>query len=89
VQAVSRLKTFVNQCAEVSQITYLPKSCDYEFVGSFAGSGLRAIPYYTGVVGTVDTCRAKAEASGHGVFGLQYGGQSFTGNLNAAFGKYG
>ena len=36
VQAVSRLRTIVKERAEVTQITSLPKSGDYEFVGCFA-----------------------------------------------------
>lgn len=89
VQAVSRLRTVVKQRAEVAEITSLPKSGDYEFVGCFADRGERAIPNYTGDVRTADACRAKAEASGHDVFGLQYGGQCFTAKLDTAFDKYG
>lgn len=70
-------------------ITTLPRSGDFEFVGCFADKPERAIPNYTGDVRSADACRAKAEAAGHDVFGLQYGGQCFTGKLDTQFNKYG
>ena len=89
VQAVSRLRTVVRERAEVAEITSLPRSGDFEFVGCFADRGARAIPTYNGDVRTADACRAKAEANKHDVFGLQYGGQCFTGKLDTVFDKYG
>ncbi len=89
VQAVSRLRTVVKKRAEVAEITSLPKVAHYEFVGCFADRGARAIPNFAGNVKTADECRVKAHALDHDVFGLQYGGQCFTGKLDTAFDKYG
>ena len=75
--------------AEVAQITSLPKSGDYEFMGCFADTENRAIPNLTGWVKNADECRAKAEANKHDVFGLQYRGQCWTGKKDTAFDKYG
>jgi hypothetical protein len=52
---------------------------NFEFVGCFADVGERAIPKYNGWVKNADECRAKAEANKHDVFGLQYGGECWTG----------
>jgi len=52
---------------------------DYEFVGCFADKGERAIPNFAGVVKSADACREKAEAKGHAIFGLQWGGECWTG----------
>ena len=47
VQAVSRLRTVVNQLAEVAQITSLPMLDDYEFVGCYGDwDPGRAIPNF-------------------------------------------
>ncbi len=70
-------------------IPSLPKSGDYEFVGCYTDKSQRAIPNYAGDVSSADACRIKAQASGHDVFGLQYGGQCFTGNSDTQFDKYG
>lgn len=86
VQAITRQKLIRSQ---VGEITSLPKSGNYEFVGCWADRGERAIPNYTGDVSSADACRARAEAAGHDVFGLQYGGQCFTGKLDTQFNKYG
>ena len=63
---------------------------DFEFVGCFADvGGDRAIPKLNGSVKTVAACRAIAEANKHDIFGLQYGGQCWTGKSDIAFDRYG
>ena len=57
----------------------------YSYIGCYGDSSTRAIPTFNGVVKTVDDCAGIAEKSKANVFGVQYGGECWTGiDVNAA-----
>jgi hypothetical protein len=61
----------------------------YVYRGCYNDNGNRAIPNYVGNVNNADECASKAKRSNSSVFGLQYGGQCFTGNDENRAYKYG
>ena len=68
-------------------------SATYLHVGCFVDKSSRAVPYsgktFSGAY-AVDKCAAIAAASGHRAFGVQYGGQCFTGpQAHQTYSKYG
>ncbi len=57
----------------------------YSYIGCYGDNGDRAIPTYNGNVSNVDDCASIAEKVKANVFGIQYGGECWTGtDVNAA-----
>ena len=63
-----------NQCASQQTSSGL-----YNYKGCYNDTGIRAIPTYQTNVSSVNQCAQIAESKNQNVFGVQYGGQCFTG----------
>jgi hypothetical protein len=73
-----------NQCPSQQQSSSL-----YDYKGCYNDTSNRAIPTFQGNVSNIDACEKIAEDNKQYIFGLQYGGQCFTGlNENDAY-QYG
>ena len=73
-----------NQCASQQTSSGL-----YNYKGCYNDTGIRAIPSMQGNVSSVNECSQIAERNNQNVFGVQYGGQCWTGiNEQAAY-QYG
>ena len=64
-------------------------SNQYVYRGCYNDSGNRAIPSYVGNVGSVDQCAQMAQQNNATVFGVQYYGQCFVGNIEQQAYQYG
>ncbi len=63
---------------------------DYEYIGCYNDRPIRAIPNFQGNVTTKEDCQNIAFNKKHNVYGLQYGGQCFTGtdiNMAKSYGQ--
>ena len=73
-----------NQCSSQQTSSGL-----YNYKGCYTDTSIRAIPTYQGNVSSIDQCAQIAERNNQNVFGVQYGGQCWTGiNEQAAY-QYG
>jgi hypothetical protein len=61
----------------------------YNYKGCYNDTSIRAIPNYEGKVSSIDECKNIAETKTQNVFGLQNGGECFTGNNEDAAYQYG
>ena len=60
-----------------------------KLLGCYRDTNVRALPHYQGSGYNTEECRLKSIQSGHSIYGLQYGGQCWTGNSEADAKRFG